>query len=213
MAKILLGVTGSVAAIKVEELVSKFISLGHELKIVLTNHATYFVSKEQLSNLCKVENIFSDVDEWPGKTNNQLYQRTDQVLHIELRKWADLLIIAPLDANTLGKIALGLADNCLTSIWRARDISTPVLLAPAMNTMMWQKPATARHLNLIAEENGFLNRDETNPDSTCAIINRSIKNLKVLQPEEKLLACGDFGVGGMASIEKLLAAAHLLLAN
>ena len=112
MAKILLGVTGSVAAIKIEELATRLIGENHELKIVLTNHAGYFVSPAKLEEICGEDSIFTDANEWP----KQLYAREDKVLHIELRKWAELFIIAPLDANTLGKIALGLADNCLTSI-------------------------------------------------------------------------------------------------
>lgn len=207
MAKILLGVTGSVAAIKVEELATHLVNENHELRIVMTNHAAYFVSPAKLEAICGKNSIFTDANEWP----NQLYSREDKVLHIELRKWAELFIIAPLDANTLAKIALGLADNCLTSIWRARDLATPVLLAPAMNTQMWQKPATARHLALIAEENGLLNYNPLNPDHACENINLSLKNLRVLQPEEKLLACGDLGVGAMASINKIIETSKHLL--
>ena len=207
MAKILLGVTGSVAAIKVEELATHLVNENHELRIVMTNHAKYFVSTEKLEAISGKDSIFTDANEW----QNQLYSREDKVLHIELRKWAELFIIAPLDANSLAKIALGLADNCLTSIWRARNISTPVILAPAMNTLMWQKPATARHLALIAEENGLLNIAPSNPDHACEIINLSAKNLRVLQPEEKLLACGDLGVGAMSSIEKIVETSRQLL--
>ncbi len=207
MAKILLGVTGSVAAIKVEELATHLVNENHELRIVMTNHAKYFVSTEKLEAISGKDSIFTDANEW----QNQLYSREDKVLHIELRKWAELFIIAPLDANSLAKIALGLADNCLTSIWRARNIATPVILAPAMNTLMWQKPATARHLALIAEENGLLNIAPSNPDHACEIINLSAKNLRVLQPEEKLLACGDLGVGAMSSIEKIVETSRQLL--
>ena len=207
MAKILLGVTGSVAAIKVEELATHLVNENHELRIVMTNHAKYFVSTEKLEAISGKDSIFTDANEW----QNQLYSREDKVLHIELRKWVELFIIAPLDANSLAKIALGLADNCLTSIWRARNIATPVILAPAMNTLMWQKPATARHLALIAEENGLLNIAPSNPDHACEIINLSAKNLRVLQPEEKLLACGDLGVGAMSSIEKIVETSRQLL--
>lgn len=207
MGKILLGVTGSVAAIKVEELATHLVNENHELRIVMTNHAKYFISPAKLEAISGKDSIFTDANEW----QNQIYSREDKVLHIELRKWAELFIIAPLDANSLAKIALGLADNCLTSIWRARDIATPVILAPAMNTLMWQKPATARHLALIAEENGLLNIAPSNPDHACEIINLSAKSLRVLQPEEKLLACGDLGVGAMSSIEKIVETSRQLL--
>ena len=75
-----------------------------------------------------------DEDEWPGRADGQKYQRNDEVLHIELRRWAELFIVAPLDANTLAKLVNGLSDNCLTCVWRAWDPERPVVLAPAMNT-------------------------------------------------------------------------------
>src|SRR5262249_58188629 len=91
-----------------------------------------------------------DEDEWPGAR----YARGDDVLHIELRKWADLLLIAPVDANTLAKLAGGLADNCLTCVYRAWDPARPVILAPAMNTLMWAHRLTAQHLLAIARNSG-----------------------------------------------------------
>ena len=87
-------------------------------------------------------------DEWPGTR----YHRGDEVLHIEFRKWADMLIVAPLDANTLAKFALGLSDNFLTCIFRAWDFAKPVILAPAMNTLMWESPVTLRHLRQLLED-------------------------------------------------------------
>src|SRR5207249_4147638 len=89
-------------------------------------------------------------DEWPGQHAGQVYQRGDEVLHIQLRRWAELFLIAPLDANTLAKLASGLSDNCLTCVWRAWEPSRPVVLAPAMNTLMWENPLTRRHLNALA---------------------------------------------------------------
>src|SRR5205807_1588870 len=95
------------------------------------------------------EVVYLDEDEWPGRRAGQRYQREDPVLHIELRRWADVLLIAPLDANTLAKLATGLADNCLTCVWRAWDANRPVVLAPAMNTLMWDHPLTGRHLQQL----------------------------------------------------------------
>ena len=66
--------------------------------------------------------------------------RGDPVRHIEFRHWADLLVVAPLDANTLAKFAIGLCDNFLTCLFRAWDFAKPVILAPAMNTLMWDHP-------------------------------------------------------------------------
>ena len=85
----------------------------------------------------------------PGSPRGGADERTDEVLHIELRRWADVLLIAPLDANTLAKLAVGLSDNCLTCVWRAWDPVRPVILAPAMNTLMWEHAITARHLSQL----------------------------------------------------------------
>ena len=70
----------------------------------------------------------------------------DPVAHIELRRWADALVIAPLSANTLAKAAAGMADGLLTCVLRAWDWNKPALLAPAMNTAMWESPLTEAHL-------------------------------------------------------------------
>src|SRR5262249_60483542 len=100
------------------------------------------------------EVMILDADEWPGAAEGKRYRRDDPVLHIELRRWADLFLTAPLDANTLAKLANGLSDNCLTCVWRAWDTSRPAVLVPAMNTLMWQHPATARHLRQLAADAG-----------------------------------------------------------
>ena len=126
--------------------------------------------------------VILDEDEWPGER----YERGDPVLHIELRRWADVLLIAPCDANTLAKLALGLTDNCLTCVYRAWDRTRPVILAPAMNTLMWEHPATARHLEQLTADL----RD----------------SLRVLMPVNKKLACDDVGLGAMAGREEIIAA-------
>ncbi len=92
--------------------------------------------------------LFRDSDEWPGTR----YHRGDEVLHIEFRKWADLFLVAPLDANTLAKFALGISDNFLSCVFRAWDFAKPVILAPAMNTLMWDSPVTLRHLRQLLED-------------------------------------------------------------
>src|ERR1700676_5365764 len=138
MANVLLGVTGSVAAIYTPQLFDDLQKAGHPVKIAARKAALYFSEPAG-------KPIILDEDEWPGER----YQRGDPVLHIELRRWAEVLLIAPLDANTLAKLAFGLTDNCLTCVYRAWDRARPVLLAPAMNTLMWEHPATARHLAQI----------------------------------------------------------------
>src|SRR5205807_689348 len=69
-------------------------------------------------------------------------------------RWAEVFVVAPLDANTLAKLAAGLCDNCLTCVWRAWEPTRPVVLAPAMNTLMWQHPTTGRHLRQLAADAG-----------------------------------------------------------
>ena len=153
MANVLLGVTGSVAAIYTRELFQELRAAGYQVKVVATAASLYFFDPPELGPVQGRRNpdiVVLDEDEWPGDR----YQRGDPVLHIELRRWADLLLIAPLDAHTLAKLALGLADNTLTCVWRAWDRGRPVVLVPAMNTLMWEHPATTRHLRQIAEDMG-----------------------------------------------------------
>ena len=150
MARLILGVTGSVAAIRTPALFRALAAAGHDVRVVATEPALYFFDPDRarLPPAMPRERSYRDADEWPGTR----YDRGDQVLHIELRKWADLLIVAPLDANTLAKFALGLSDNCLTCVFRAWDFTKPVILAPAMNTFMWESPVTLRHLRQLLED-------------------------------------------------------------
>ncbi|XP_059802159.1 phosphopantothenoylcysteine decarboxylase isoform X3 [Hypanus sabinus] len=108
-------------------------------------------------------------------------QRTDPVLHIELRRWADLLVIAPLDANTLGKIANGICDNLLTCVVRAWDLKRPLLFCPAMNTAMWEHPITATQIQTL-KGFGYI-------EVPCIV---------------KKLLCGDEGYGAMAEISTIV---------
>src|SRR5438876_246416 len=155
MANVLLGVTGSVAAVRTPALFAALARAGHAVRVVATGASLYFFDPADVGPAdAKVVTV--DADEWPGRDAGRRYQRDDPVLHIELRRWAELFLIAPLDANTLAKLANGLADNCLTCVWRAWDPGRPVVLAPAMNTLMWQHPATARHLRQLAADAGAI---------------------------------------------------------
>jgi phosphopantothenoylcysteine decarboxylase len=193
MANVLLGVTGSVAAIYTRELHDDLRQAGHVVKIVATDAAHYFFDAGTMD-------VIVDRDEWPGER----YQRGDPVLHIELRRWADVLLIAPLDANTLAKLALGLADNCLTCVYRAWQRPRPIVLAPAMNTLMWEHPATVRHLRQVAEDQGL-------PDAPVGLdldgvvdwINKA-GLVRIVPPVSKRLACDDIGVGAMAGRDMIL---------
>ncbi|KAB5574887.1 hypothetical protein PHYPO_G00214290 [Pangasianodon hypophthalmus] len=170
--RVLLGVTGSVAALKLPLLVSQLLEIpGIDVRVVTTDHATHFYKVAEVP-----VRVYTDKDEWEmWKT------RSDPVLHIELRRWADLLVIAPLDANTLGKIASGICDNLLTCIVRAWDMSRPLLFCPAMNTAMWQHPITARQVATL-QSFGYV-------EIPCI---------------SKKLVCGDEGKGAMAEVSTIV---------
>lgn len=216
MANVLLGVTGSVAAIKTPELFHLLRAAGHQVRVVATQAALYFFDPLELDPSRPQRNpsvVVLDEDEWPGRADGSKYQRTDDVLHIELRRWADLLLVAPLDANTLAKLAAGLADNCLTCVWRAWEPARPVVLAPAMNTLMWQHPLTARHLRQLAADAGAAANEQLTLDELVEWINRRGARLRIVPPQNKLLACGDVGVGALAPLEQIVAVVQQLLGS
>jgi phosphopantothenoylcysteine decarboxylase len=199
MANILLGVTGSVAALKTPLLYETLRRSGHAVKVVATQASLYFFDSADIPRA----SLVLDEDEWPGRSDGRRWQREEEVLHIQLRRWADILLIAPLDANTLAKLANGLADNCLTCVWRAWEPNRPVVLAPAMNTLMWQHPATGRHLRQIAGDMGAIPPPELVLDELLKWINAHCSRLRVIAPEDRRLACGDVGVGAMAAVETI----------
>src|SRR5579875_3373362 len=207
MANILLGVTGSVAAVKTPLLYEMLRRLGHTIKIVATQASLYFFDPADLPR----GSLVQDEDEWPGRNEGRRWQRDDEVLHIQLRRWAELLLIAPLDANTLAKLANGLADNCLTCVWRAWELSRPVVLAPAMNTLMWQHPATSRQLRQIANDMGVIPSLHETLDKLLDEINAHSSRLRIIAPEERRLACGDVGMGAMAAIETIVSQVQVML--
>jgi phosphopantothenoylcysteine decarboxylase len=207
MANILLGVTGSVAALKTPLLYETLWCPGHVVKVVATQASLYFFDPAEIPR----EALILDEDEWPGRNEGRRWQRDEEVLHIQLRRWADLLLIAPLDANTLAKLANGLADNCLTCVWRAWEPARPVLLAPAMNTLMWQHPATARHLRQIAADMGALPPEGLALEALLDWINGHCPRLYIVEPDSRRLACGDVGVGAMAAVESIAEQVRSLL--
>ena len=212
MANVLLGVTGSVATILTPDLYEALKRKGHRVKVVATNSSLYFFDPAALDTADpqrperNPEIVILDEDEWPGRDAGHRYERTDRVLHIELRRWADLLLIAPLDANTLAKLAAGLADNCLTCVWRAWDRARPVVLAPAMNTLMWEHPLTARQLRQLAADAGAgIAPEHLDLLDLLAWVNDHCPTLRIVPPQSKRLACDDVGMGAMASLENLIA--------
>lgn len=171
---VLLGVTGSVAAKLTPRLVEGLGVHGLNVKLVATEKSLVFWNSIEV-----LAPIYRDKDEWTD------YQTGQPVLHIDLRKWADLLLIAPLTANTLAKMACGLADNLLTSVIRAWDANKPVVIAPAMNTQMWEKSITHRQLTEIRYQ---------------------LPLLHLVMPVSKVLACGEEGMGAMAPIQTIVEA-------
>lgn len=210
MANILLGATGSVAAVKVPELSAALTAAGHAVRIAATAPSLYFFDPAAVS----VSGLYRDPDEWPGRGEGRLWERGDPVLHIELRRWADLLLIAPLDANTLAKVAAGLSDNLLTCVYRAWDFARPIVLAPAMNTLMWENPLTRRHLAALLADHSAGEAAAvppgTGPAELIERINRTCPRLRIVPPTTKTLACGDTGVGAMAAVEDIVRAAQAM---
>mgnify|MGYP000848145383 CR=1 FL=1 len=162
--KILLGVTGSVAAKLTEKMLNE---LPIE-ELVVTQSALMFLPY----HLQEVASVESD--------ERIYYATSNAVYHIDLIKKFDLLLIAPLTANTLAKIANGLCDNLLTNIVRAWPQDKPVVICPAMNVHMWNHPLTKKHLD-VCKELGYT----------------------IVEPIEKELFCKDVGVGAMARIETI----------
>jgi phosphopantothenoylcysteine decarboxylase len=206
MARLILGVTGSVAAIRTPSLFRTLFSAGHEVRVVATEPALYFFNPSELSPPASASAaagervLYRDADEWPAAR----YQRGDRVLHIELRKWADMLIVAPLDANTLAKFAAGLSDNCLTCVFRAWDFSRPVVLAPAMNTFMWESPVTLRHLGQLLEDHARAPvTSGWSLNEAPSLFAHHAPGIVLIPPQAKRLACGDVGVGAMAEVAEI----------
>ena len=167
MARILLGVTGGIAAYKACTLVRLLVRAGHEVEPVLTAGAERFVSVETFYALARRT---PPVDPYP-----------------HLGRW-DLIVVAPLTANTLARLAHGLADDVLTEAALAHD--GPVLVAPAMNTRMWEHPATQTNLELLRD-----------------------RGVELVGPAEGELAEGEQGLGRMAEPEEIFARIERLLTS
>ena len=168
--RVLIAVGGGIAAYKVCELVSTLFKSGVELRVILTKSAQEFITPLTLATLSRHQ-AYTDDDFW-----QPIYSRP---LHIELGEWADLIVIAPLTANTLAKLAYGMADNLLTNTVLAS--SCPVLLAPAMNTDMWKQVAVQRNWRQLLTDSRFYG----------------------METGSGLLACDRIGAGRMAEAAEI----------
>ncbi|KAI8934227.1 hypothetical protein NX059_008973 [Plenodomus lindquistii] len=211
---VLLCASGSVATIKIPNIVNALARHQNiRIRLIFTTAARHFLqgqseeqpSIEEIEALPNVDAVYFDEDEW-----REPWKRGNKILHIELRRWADIMIIAPLSANELAKITQGWSDNLLLSVARAWDttglidpvrnipgVQWPrqdgvpkkrILVAPSMNTAMWFQPVTKQQVQVLEEEWGFKNGGW----------------FEVLQPMEKELACGDIGGGAMKDWKEIV---------
>lgn len=174
--KYALAVTGSIAAYKSYDVARALVKEGHEVKVILTRGSLEFIKPETYRYL-GVESVFLPEDDFvPGHLSAGA-----TVLHIELAKWADKLIVAPLSANTLSRLALGLNNDLLGSLFLALG-KKPVLLFPAMNTQMWQNERVQAHVKSLSAQN----------------------HISIVNPVSGLLACGDVGAGKFPEVSAVV---------
>jgi len=166
--KILVKITGSIAAYKSAYLISKLVQSKFEVKVVVTESALQFIGIATLEGLTHTP-VFTDT-----------FAQGKMMSHIDLTKWADLTIVVPADANTINKFASGIADNLVTSLFMAQDFSKPYLIAPAMNSNMFNHPVTQKSLKFLTEW-----------------------GVKILPTDDGYLACGDEGVGKLLDPDKI----------
>jgi phosphopantothenoylcysteine decarboxylase / phosphopantothenate---cysteine ligase len=176
--RVLIGIGGGIAAYKVCEIISSLFKTGIEVKVILTSGGEKFITPLTVATLSR-HPAYTDRDFW-----QPIHHRP---LHIELGEWAELILIAPLTANTLAKLAYGLADNLLTNTILAS--TCPVLLAPAMNTEMWEQISVQRNWQLLGQDSRYHGA----------------------VPGTGLLACDRVGMGRMSEPEVILPYIHSLL--
>ncbi|MBB4053363.1 phosphopantothenoylcysteine decarboxylase/phosphopantothenate--cysteine ligase [Devosia subaequoris] len=170
MGNILIAVSGSISAYKIADVVSELVKAGHQVQCLLTKSATEFVSPLVLETLSGRKARFEQFG--PDVSGTE---------HIDFARWADLMVFAPASANMLARLALGLADDLPSTVALATE--APILIAPAMNTVMWDKPIVQQHLRSLME-----------------------RGARVVAPASGLLACGEVGMGKLAPVASIVAA-------
>ncbi len=168
---IILGVTAGVAIYKSCSLLRVLRRKGCSVKVVMTPNSTKLISAQLFESLSG-EKVYVEMFE---------EAKDYSITHISLAKWAQLSLIVPASANTLAKLAIGLADNLLTTLFLALPSSTPKIVAPAMNTNMWRNPLTQRNIKILKEQ-GY----------------------KIISPKRGVLASQDIGEGVLADLEAIL---------
>lgn len=168
---IVLGVTGSISAYKSADIISKLKKHGHNIDVILTESGSKIITPLALQTMSK-NKVYMDMFEEITPS---------EVKHISLAKKADLLLIAPATANIIGKIANGIADDFLSTVVMAADRNTPVYIAPAMNTNMYENPIVQANIEKL-KSYGY----------------------RFIEPKESLLACGDVGRGALADVDEIV---------
>jgi len=168
---VLIGISGGIAAYKVCEVVSSLAKWGIEVRVILSRSAAEFVTPLTFATLSR-QLAYTDADFWQP-TNGR-------PLHIELAEWADVFLLAPVTANTLAKLAYGMADNLLTNTVLAS--SCPILFAPAMNTTMWLQPTVQENWQKLLKDSRYA----------------------AIAPTDGILACDAVGTGRMAEPKIIL---------
>src|SRR6476659_7640275 len=163
--KILLGITGSIAAYKSIYLVRLLVKAGAEVKVIMTPASKDFVSSLTLSTLSHNPVL---VD---------LFDEQSWSYHVMLGRWADLMVFAPLSANTLSKMANGQCDNLLLAVYLSA--TCPVMVAPAMDEDMWHHPSTKKNLDAL-RENGNLILEVAHGELASGLVGEG----RMLEPEE-----------------------------
>lgn len=171
MIQITLAVTGSISAYKAADITSQLGKLGYTVSILMTEAASHFITPLTLQVLSKNPVALDIMEEpWPDKVN-----------HIEIAKKTNLFLVAPATANTIAKLANGLADNMVTATALALPSHVKKVIAPAMNTKMYENPQTQHNLERL-KQFGW----------------------EIIEPREAVLACGDHGTGALADINTII---------
>jgi len=180
---IILGVTGSVATVMLFKLIDELEKNGFKIKLVTTGSAWLFILSILIRKPQKIFKLLSFLETGLGEIAGAFSKEKGKVRHINLVKWADLMLIAPASANTISKITHAIADNYLTTIALAMPENKKIFIAPAMNIEMWNNPFFQENMEKLRNEK---------------------TRYAVIEPAVGTLQCGDEGMGKMADIRTIV---------